>query len=376
MLMTSVSPSSLAVVEDFVISGYISAGVATTRSKNATFLLADHDIRFDTLTHAAIQFTAPVKDDTSFTLQLSAHGIDKYEPKVGLAFLNFSINEYYDLRIGKLRIPFFMISDYIDTGYTYPWVIAPIDVYIQTGFTEFEGLDLIKRQQLGRWSLAIQGIFGSGAPTLTVNNSEVDIIISKVIGINFTMSKGSINLRAGRVQGDFDIINATQFEAALQAFSSVDDDLGIIDRRGIFSGIGFSSEHKNVVIMGEYTWKETNSIIADTTGWYAMLGYNFGSWMPHLTYSSLTLDEKYDGLEALKVQTPIFANAIDAFILMQTQTEKSFILGLRHEFKENTALKFEIQHIKLGNNSVGVLQNVIPGLNSINVYSFVFDSIF
>lgn len=378
IVINSISFPCSAIVDDFVISGFITTGVMTTSTEDATFLSANDDLRFDPLSLVGIQFTAPVQDRTSFTIQFSARGIDEYAPDVKLAFLKMELNEYYDLRAGKLPIPFFMISDYIGISYTYPWVTPPIDVYIQTGFTEFEGLDLIKRQQIGNWSLAIQGFVGSSYQTISVNDFDIKIEVSSIYGANITLTSDLASFRLGHSTGRFSFTDAPHLEAALIAFAPaiVEDQLDISDLDGKFSGIGITSEHENFLFMSEYTMKITNGLVADTVGWYALFGYHFGPVLPHLTFSGITTDEKYNGLETLKVQTPNLANAIEDFIKSRTLTEKSITLGLRYDFRENTALKLEIQHIKIDEGSSGLLQNIVADFNSIRAYSITLDAIF
>lgn len=50
--------------------------------------------------------------------------------------------------MGRLRIPFFYYSEFLEVGYAYNWVRLPSDIY-NISFSSFDGIDFTQRFSIG-----------------------------------------------------------------------------------------------------------------------------------------------------------------------------------------------------------------------------------
>lgn len=61
------------------------------------------------------------------------------------AFLRYRPQDGSDIRVGRLGLDVFMLSDYRQAGYTYPWVRPPVDFYGLIAVYSMDGIDLQQR---------------------------------------------------------------------------------------------------------------------------------------------------------------------------------------------------------------------------------------
>ena len=113
-----------------------------------TVLGVQANLRLSTLTSAALQVRS--REDSA----------GSYEPRPTLAFLSHHLTPSVTLRFGRMRGPFFMLSDSIDVNYSHPWVRPPVEVYGLNPFVDVDGVDLLYRTRVGETDLEVHPYFG------------------------------------------------------------------------------------------------------------------------------------------------------------------------------------------------------------------------
>ena len=124
--------------------------------------------------------------------------------------------------------------------------------------------------------------------------------------------------------------------------------------------------------------------VADTTGWYVMGGYRFGSFLPYLSFSKLKVDEvnvpTNTGLPG--------ALGTNAQALQSTQyiAQKTTSVGVRWDAMRNTAVKLQFDRVQKPANSNGLFLVENPtatadkafqsAKKNINVISLAVDFVF
>ncbi len=370
-------------ISDVKVNGFFTAGGVFTDTDDATFLGADKDVTFEPDSVAALQFYMPIDDNVSVTTQIIAKGSDDFAPEFEWAFMTYGLTDDLDLRMGRLRIPFFMISDFLEVGFAYPWVRPPIDVYGQLAFSRYDGLNLLSRHQWGNLNAKIQGYYGTTSPEQDFFGDTGTLDISHLWGVNLTLSGDYLSFRIGHTEGHYDLEGIDQIDnllAGLQGFgmTSLANRLGVTDKLGQFTGAGITWDKDEILLMAEYTQRSTDGLISDSEGWYVMGGYRFGKWMLHATYSQLETKEDYTDVEAaLNGFDPSGATHPGTdFVRMMTNDEESGTIGMNYQARSKVIFKLEVQHIELGDNSSGTLQNMTAPLSAVNIVSFSVDSAF
>ena len=113
-----------------------------------------YDDQFDIAqeTRMGVQANATINDDLSATMQVMSRANNEYEAEVEWLFVNYAISEDLELQAGKLRVPVYYYSEYMDVGIAYPWVRVPADAY-SLDLTSFNGLQLNHRTFFGSTSM-------------------------------------------------------------------------------------------------------------------------------------------------------------------------------------------------------------------------------
>lgn len=99
------------------------------------------------------------------------------EQNLDWAFLRWAVSDKLNVRAGRLGTDVFLLSDYRNVGYAYPWVSPPHGSYGNVPFYHFDGLDVTQKIVLGSGYLSAKAFGGYTynqlvAPTLGIYNQE------------------------------------------------------------------------------------------------------------------------------------------------------------------------------------------------------------
>lgn len=353
---------------EVTVSGYASFAGTYTDSEDPAgtpvpyyYELAEEYAQFDTEdNNIGLQFSAAVSDRVDMTVVLHAQGgSTNYDIDTQWAYASYHFNEELELRMGKYKGPFYMISDYKDVGYAYPWVRPPLEVYSTNPIEALSGLDLIWQKNVGDLRLLFEIYGGNGTHTAKVlpqvadgsggvftAGDPVNFETPKSRGINFSISGDAASFRLGYYATD---VNATDF--------------GITNIPGSFGAVGFTVDWNDLVVYSEYIVRDTDDTplmqfaFPDQEAYYLTLGYRIADYLPYVTYA--------------KIDEGDFKSPV-------AQVQDSVALGLRAEVGDASAVKFEVMKVEPQKNSAGVAYGLFnkPTVEDGNVYTVTFDTIF
>lgn len=344
-LLVLFSPLSYAEVE---LSGYASFSGTITNAKDLTDAdvaynngLANKNINFNNDDNLiGLQFTAPVSDKVDMTLVLQANGgASNYNVEAQWGYATYKFNDELSLRIGKYKGSFYMVSDYKDVGYAYPWVRPPLEVYSTNPIDALNGLDLVYQTNVGNMTLLTELYVGSGTHTATILPGTIDAWAAfsfpdvdfntpgvqappKGTPVSFeTPNSKGLNVS---LSGDIGTFRVGYYATDVNAAS-----FGIADKEGTFLGFGFNIDWNNVVVYSEYVQRDTSPgalefAFPDQEAYYVTLGYRMGKFLPYVTVAELAKG---------KDVSPV------------AQEQSSVAVGLRYEVSDTSVLKFEVLNV-------------------------------
>jgi len=341
---------------EIMLNGFASVGGGFNDIQNGDGLNSNYSedkFSADPINKIAIQSSAVLNSLVSVTGQLLAKGTEDYTVDAEWVYLTLSPDDNLDLRFGRLRSPLFIYSDYLDVGYAYPWISAPNLVYRFT-FDTVEGMDALYRSSLGKWDTTYQVFYGRLTDEQELFGEELPIDIENFSGINFTLSKGWLTLRASYNIATFDI-DTPQSNPGLNAlfaglsspigpfpaYPDVIEALEITDEKAAFYGVGAQIHYEDWIFNTEYTELniDEQSFISDDKAWYAMLGKQIGSVLVHATYSKHEDEPDFSFTSGMSEMDPRRTGAESAVLNSETTQIK---LGLRYDFADSTAFKVEV----------------------------------
>ncbi len=381
VLFLSTLFSPLPVMGQVTINGFASAGggMFLDELEEGQLVEGNYSDEFDAspFIKFAIQTKAKVNERTTITGQFIARGIDDYDVKAEWAYITYEMSSSTDIRLGRMRAPLFMYSDFIDVGYAYPWIRPPIELY-RLPFSTVEGVDFINRHTMGNWDGMFQVFYGNLEEDGVLSDQETVIDLDGFAGVNYVLSNDWFSWRFAYNVTEFSVETPVEalplfagLEAASQGFAAVGtpatdvfasnllqlaDLLEIRDEDGVFYGTGFTVDTANWLMAGEFTILDVGdqSLVANDESWYLMVGRRFGDLTMHLTYQEQVSDPDLSVLDLVpNIGDPTLealrAGAEAAIVI---EDDSSWTLGFRYDYAASTAFKFEIAQVEAENDGV------------------------
>jgi hypothetical protein len=374
----------------FSFSGFATLGLVGTNTNDAQYAIngqmrgADKTWSGEVDSKLGLQVNGRFSPMFSGTVQLLSkqNGDGNFKPGLEWAFLKAQVAQGTSIRLGRMGAPFFAVSDFRNVGYANTWLRPPLEVYGQVPFSQFDGADLTYQTTLGSATVNLQFYGGQAKDSY----ERTDIKFKKMAGFNSTAEFDGFTLRLGHVEGKVTVESATlsQLVAGLRsvplaAVSSVGNQLSAADKNAAFTGFGVTFDQGNFVGSLEYTMRRCECYIADTTGWYATLGYRVGKFTPYGTVSQLKVDSSnVNNTIPMGVNTQLttLKLTVDGLVASQNIAQKAVGVGLRWDLMRNVALKAQYDRVKPDASGLFTADQAGFGGKNVNVYSLAVDTVF
>jgi hypothetical protein len=378
-LVLSASAAGAATVN---VSGFGTAGFTITDTDDAEFVRgsmptgadSSGDVGLDSI--AGVQATVHLTDKISGTAQMllrRLHGRD-FELDMPLAFLKYEINKDFAVRLGRVSLPVFLVSDFRQVGYANTWIRPPVEVYGQVPIDSVDGFDLLYSRNLGPVSVNGQAFFGR--TDVDLGTSEINV--RDFWGVNLSATMGPLTLRAARVEDKLTLVSA-QANALLAGlrqagFTAFADQLAVTDAASEFTAFGALLDWNNVIIQAEDTSSKVGGFPADTSARYVLAGYRLSKVTPYAIYAEREVDSARTSTVVPAVGPLVgLAAGVNALIAGVEQTTTS--VGLRWEAADSVAVKFQYDYVDP--EGAGLFANVKPGFDGpVNVFGIAIDVVF
>lgn len=259
----------------------------------------DDDFNFRPESKLALQASSNLGNGLSVTAQAVARGSDDFNVDMEWAFVSYDFGDSSRINLGKLRIPFYQYSDFLDVGYAYPWIRPPESVY-DLFFSTMEGANLQFNGAIGSWDSGLQLVMGRTADELVISGADSTADLKNLVGGAWTVNNDWLTLRAAYFQADTTLQNSSlnSIENGLigAGFVQQGNDFAARDDQGSFVGVGFKIDKASWLLAGEVTQiKVADSFVADQDSAYVTIGKTFNDLMFHVTYE-VQEDTRTDGI--------------------------------------------------------------------------------
>ncbi|MBU2970523.1 porin [Pseudoalteromonas sp. C2R02] len=308
------------------------------------------EIDFKPESKFALQVSADLSQGLSATAQIIARGSNDFDAQFEWAYLSYDLNDNHTIRAGKLRLPFYKYSDYLDVGYAYPWIRPPRAMYSLT-FSTYEGLSLLSNFSLSDWDIASNLIYGNLDDTFFATTNPTEGKLKDIYGINIQASKDWFSAYIAYVGTDV-YIPTSSIEGAAQIVELIapsrGTEISLDYDYGDFLGLGFTVDYDNWLLNTEWsTVAIEESLTLDTEQWYVSLAYRFDSIMPYISYQETESKRKTlsisDALipEQIVPTEPTLNNFLQSALDGQMFEYNAYTIGVKYDFHASAALKFE-----------------------------------
>lgn len=346
VLLASIGIASSVQANDLNINGFLSVGASMLDDNTVTVAGTDNQGGFKQDTVLGLQIQKQVNETTSATGQLVSRGSEDYSTESAWAFVTYAATDSLDLRMGRLRIPFFYFSDFLEVGYAYNMIRPPAEVY-SIAFSSIDGVDLTKSFSSGDFDGSAQIYYGRFSGEVGPANTFIDARNFVGIALN-----GNLNNFGGR-------LSYHQTDLKVPALPAIPNkDFAASGQTATFVEAALSYDDGVNSIITEVTQLTYGTAaFLDESAWLISAARRFSDLTLHATYSTRSTEfdsgtngdiQKLAGLEL---------------------EESSATLGLRYDYDSSTALKLEVQNID---------EKTIAGADgkSANLYSVAVDVVF
>ena len=351
-------PSLLAILSPNVaanelnISGFARLLAGTTDSKDVSYLGYDNSLSFDEHSLFAMQADLDITKILSATTQLIYHSVENRQSGVEWAYLTYHHSKKLKLKVGKLRTPFFNYSDVIDVGFAYPWISPPKQVYQSFLFSNFDGVNVTYNSAINGITYDVEGYWGEFDDDIYHNNREYKTDVKDLRGLVTSFTANNLSVRMS-------------YHTARVSF--IENDLQLLANS--LNQLGFTESAKSISAKGEINnWQTSISYNAlnyfaqlevmkidgnilptpKTLGYYFTLGYHFPLFTLHYTFADHD-SEFAQPLTEIPDDTPELAflrtNYESVFTALVTNDIKTNTLGVRWDYSNSTAVKFDLTHL-------------------------------
>jgi hypothetical protein len=334
--------ASPAMANDLNINGFLSVGATMLDENKVSVADADEQGSFKQNTVLGLQVQKQINDTTSATGQLVSRGSEGYSTNAAWAFVTYAANDDIDLRMGRLRIPFFQYSDFLEVGYAYNWVRPPSDVYDgRVPFSSLDGIDFTQRFSSGSIDGSVQVYYGRFEGPIFINGSTNEADFRNFTGLALSANMGNFGTRLSYHQAEI-IMDSDELAAASAGAAgiatmigdpSAAEDFNFSGQTTQFIAAGLTYDDGAYMAVAEWTaLNHESSLLLDDQAWLVSVATRIDQFTPHITYTNEkgSFDSGNEGI--IQKALPLLSE------------QSSITVGLRYDYDSSTALKFEIQN--------------------------------
>ncbi len=313
------------------------------------------------------------------------------------AYLDFSLHPDLSLRLGRNPLDIFMLSDYKDVGFAYPWARPVTGIYSTLFCHYYEGAEFRYVKETDNGFFNVIGYIGACDAEVTLERyKDISFSSEPLLGLSLLYEHGPFSFTVGYQRGAIEDISqqVTQLsslwesmeETELFPLAYIQEEISLNGSASDHIILGASYDGGKWLIQSEISqYKFSKALGLTYYSGYLSIGYRIREFTPFVVFSKLYdscfrfhIDENL--IEALplleKTAYQMLTNIMD-----DVDTNQSTLsLGLRWDLTSNCALKFQLDHSRIARAQT-TFWKMAPGKimdqdETVNVYSVSFDFFF
>jgi len=315
MMLTSNAFATIEVTDNLLFSAFGSTSVTTSDHDTPIFLNREiiDDACFDCDSTLGLQLDYLFSEHFSSSIQVVKRPQDTWsDPSLEWLYIDYNYDQF-DFKIGRLRLPTFLDSEYYYVAHAYIPARPPQEVYDSLlGITSYDGISLKWLGELtDEISMSVEphGAF-FGESKVTKSNTEYSFDISSVVGINVTVSSFDYRYFVNALHARYDLtLQSTGVAGVMPAFIKKMNNESL----SMYS-VGGEHYWDNLTLRGEAYYSTSNF------NWYTQLAYCIDKFTPYVSYGEM--------------------NSIGA---EQEDNNYTITAGLRVDFTPTVSMNLEVQ---------------------------------
>jgi hypothetical protein len=295
---------------------------------------------------------------------------DDYEPELEWANLRYELTPDLSLRVGRVALPAFLVSEHRKVSYATPWVRPPVELYGLIPVFTVDGVEATYRSHAGDWTNTLNVNLGRSKTDFPRGFGTAEA--KRAWNVNATFQRGRLTSRFAIAGADLDIDAFDPLFAGFRAFGpegqAIAERFEVDGRPFLFGSGGAEYDPGRWFAIAEVGWLDTDSALGARLAGYLTGGYRWGSVTPYATYSrsevlgrSTVPGLSLSGLPPELVPVAAGLNAGLNGLLRGAPAQQNLSVGGRWDFTPGMALKLQVDFIDRLDGSSGTFVNEQPG---------------
>ncbi len=389
----------------FMVSGFATLGATTTDSDELGFRPTLYpskevyagEILLTTDSVLGVQLDGNFPDSITSTVQLVFQNRTKYELDefVHLAFIGATPAHNVKIRLGRIKADIYMLSDYRDVGFAYPWARPIVEFYGPIPFQHYDGFDIRYSPDFAGGNLQILAFIG------VTDLNAADWVCSKnspIYGVNILFEKGNWQFRSGLAQLEYNDVSTWQtvkelkdalieISSFLPSAGDLAADLDAEGAKTTYASFGSIYDDGNWILQSEISLLDTDTrLFPSSMQGYVSAGRRIGAFTPYLTYGIIEMTTASKKIATPSGLPPSLVTSVDYlytkanfFNSLVRMNQQTLSLGVRWDITDKTDLKIQWSHSRVQENSEGLWLWSDPrpeGDRNVNIFTINLDFIF
>lgn len=355
-----------AAADNLRFNGFATLGIASSDDEQLEFRRditeesgsRDGEWRLDVDSLLGLQWNVKLSEQWDATAQVVLR--DRAKQSLGesleWAFLRYRWRDGSDLRIGRLGLDVYMLSDYRYVGYAYPWVRPVPDFYGIVPLFHFDGIDYSHRFDFDAGSLWLKLFYGRSDSYFPTNDEPFELNVDPLWGYTLLYEQEPWRVRVSSIRVELGSEPpADALHAALAAATplwpeaaSISEQLRLKGSKVDYDAIGVAYDDNHWLIQSEFAHIDGNRATTPSSrSAYLSVGHRFGAYTPYLVIAGAKPDQSphRPGLPPLPPALAAMLEPLRAaseLALNNTREDQRGIgVGLRWDFLPQKSLKLQ-----------------------------------
>jgi len=284
------------------------------------------------------------------------------ESITSMAFLRYSPDAAWSVRLGRTPVDLFLLSEYRDIGFAYTWAQAPSEVYGMIPYRHLDGLDITYSTQFSDLTLRSKVYTGKSKADISAVDYTEEIKIDNIYGISLALEamNWTINARYTEVK----VAQNTSLQKSLsQGISQIPDaiwpnstpfseSLSLLNQNIKYVSISGRYDFDSWQLLSEFTHTKSESpVIPELLAGYVSIIKRYNDHAFYLI-SAFTDSDNFD-ISSLNVNTQLLSlspggmalyQGVDQSMNFYASNQQTQSIGWRWNIKENLAFKMQLDH--------------------------------
>ena len=361
---------------------FLSAGLSYNDEENGLdhrFFGFNENADFNSDGVLGLQIDFRINNKAKTVVQIVGNAWDQWDPNIQWAYLAYDVTDQFSVRAGRMRLPFYLYSESLDVGYSYPWVRPPMTLYTPE-IANYDGFDATYWIRSGDVSHRISAFVGGYAFLENDHRQSSQVMGDDVFGLNWTAYWNDWTYRLAYAHGESTADIAMERPPRMIANPNNRRPPNLMGkrRRGIriqasdvieYYSTALAYDDGNWLAIFEAAAVDVSegNFIADEVQGVATLGYHIGAITPYIGYGR----EYYkDSLDPKR-----------GFARTNNRDYKLSFAGLRYDIVPGISAKIEWNHIYDLEGTTGPFEihdEILRerDLDAVDIYTFLIDAVF